>query len=171
MTPAQLGIASKEPKPTDILIVRRERLLFAAKSLCDRLQSLQPHVANKNLAFVYFDEAHTLRNTSKKKTLPQECNPYIALMHVLSQLNDSPIFFVFLSTSSSLLIRASAPTDAEHPSPSLRVQMAWTLIPPFFELPFNIFCCDFTKTLMERNKLTLNGVCELEQMVKFGRPM
>jgi len=87
-------------------------------------------------------------------------------MHVLSTLDDILIFFLFLSTNSSL--NSLAPTDAQYPS--LRLRSGWKLIPPFFELPFDAFSSGFTTKVKERGKLTLNGVSEIEQMVMFGRP-
>jgi hypothetical protein len=139
----------------------------AATAFSLRLNDLHGDVEDKFLAIVYFDEAHTLQNVGEDDRLSKGRNPYFALMHVLSTLENAPIFFIFLSTNSSL--NAFAPTDAQYPS--LRVQAGWNLIPPFFELPFDSFCYNFTEEVSKRGKLTLNGVCELEQMVKFGRPM
>jgi hypothetical protein len=94
-------------------------------------------------------------------------SPYFALMSVLNKLVDIPIFFIFLSTNSSL--NAFAPRDAYYPS--LRVRLSGQkLIPPFFELPFDAFCGNSTPDA-KKGKLTLNGVCGVKQMVKFGRPM
>ena len=115
------------------------------------------------LAIAYFDEAHSLHGGKDINGR----NPYFALMHVMGVLREHRIFFVFLSTNSSL--STFAPIDAEFPS--LRVRKGLKLIPPFFELPFDIFRHDFSVTLRNLNKLTLNGVCELEHMAKFGRPM
>ena len=88
-------------------------------------------------------------------------------MHVLGTIQNLPIFFIFLSTNYKLNL--FAPTDENFPS--LRIQKGHKLIPPFFEVPFDVFCYNFTGKAKANNKVTLEGVCELEQMVKFGRPM
>jgi len=139
----------------------------AASTFSRRLIELHGVVGDKFLAVAYFDEAHSMRNIRKDANQSKGGNPYFALMHVLSTLESAPIFFIFLSTNSSL--STLAPPDAHYPS--LRVQAGWKLIPPFFELPFDNFCHDFTKELEGRGELTLRGVCELDQIVKFGRPM
>ncbi|KAG7089315.1 hypothetical protein E1B28_011010 [Marasmius oreades] len=138
-------------------------LRAAAQSLVDYLQQLYEDSV-KYCAIIYFDEVHTLfspQNGQDKRT------PYYALMHVLSMLHDKRIFFVFLSTNSSL--QTFAPTGANYPS--IRVQNNSKLIPPFFKLPFDTFSRNFTAQAMQAGKLTLSGVCELEQMAKFGRPL
>ncbi|KAG7089269.1 hypothetical protein E1B28_010967 [Marasmius oreades] len=143
---------------------REKALNTAARSLVDCLQKLYNYPI-PFCAIVYFDEAHTL-----SKSLPEKSHqrtPYYALMHVLNMINDKQIFFVFLSTNSSL--KTSAPTKAAYPS--IRVQNNTELIPPFFELRFDIFCRKFTSEAKEAGKLTLEGVCDLGQMAKFGRPM
>jgi hypothetical protein len=163
LTPTDLQVVNAEPQSLEVLAIRRNRLVQAAETFYCRLNKLHGHVRNKFKAIVYFDEAHTLQVAVQDKGR----SPYFALMHVLSTLANTPIFFIFLSTNSSL--NALAPTGVQYPS--LRVQAGWKLIPPFFELPFDSFCSDFTATVRKKGKLTLNGVCELEQMVKFGRPM
>jgi hypothetical protein len=164
MSPVDLGVKSDNPTTTDIIDTLRLRLNEAANSLCGRLKQLHDSIENKILAFAYFDEAHTLHKVDESGT---GRNPYFIFMHVLSQLQNSPIFFIFLSTNPSL--STFALTDADYPS--LRVQKGWKIIPPFFELPFDSFCYGLSKTLRDRGKLTLKNVCELEQVVKFGRPM
>lgn len=117
-------------------------------------------------AIVYFDEADTLLSSSDGNVLHQR-TPYFALMHTLSLITKIPIFFIFLSTNSTL--QTFAPINAQHPS--IRVQESSELIPPLFELPFDTFAYEFTKQAKKEGKLTLSGVCELGQMTKFGRPM
>jgi hypothetical protein len=166
LAPADLDISSAEPELSDVLTAHHRRLIYAANAFTSCLNELHGDVGDRFLAVVYFDEAHTLQNVGSEHQ-PEGRNPYFALMHVLTALESIPIFFIFLSTNSSL--NSLAPTDARYPS--LRVQSGWKLIPPFFELPFDAFCYNFTAQAKQLGKLTLNGVCELEQMVKFGRPM
>jgi hypothetical protein len=150
----------------NILDARRSRLVEAANAFSERLKELHVVIDGKFLAIVYIDEAYSLQKAHPDSD-PKNRNPYFALMHVLGTIQNLPIFFIFLSTNYKLNL--FAPTDANFPS--LRIQKGRKLIPPFFEVPFDAFCCDFTEKVKANNKLTLEGVCELEQMVKFGRPM
>jgi hypothetical protein len=161
-TPADLEVGDTTLEKRTFIAARTDRLTKAAHAFCNRLTQLHGPIANKFFAIVSFDEAHTLQRSG----VPGR-NPYFALMHVLSTLVENHIFFIFLSTNSSL--SAFAPTDSDYPS--VRVQKGSSLIPPFFELPFDVFCRDFTLNAKRQGKLTLNGVCELEQVVKFGRSM
>ncbi|KAG9095486.1 hypothetical protein FRC06_009760, partial [Ceratobasidium sp. 370] len=86
--------------------------------------------------------------------------PYHNLGRVLSQLVDYSIFFIFLSTNSHL--ESFAPTPANRPS--ARDVDGSQLIPPFTELPFDVFE-DTT------GPLTLANLCKIEAMVKSGRAM
>ncbi|KAG7089225.1 hypothetical protein E1B28_010926 [Marasmius oreades] len=89
-------------------------------------------------------------------------------------ISDRQIFFVFVSTDSSLLstnsgFQSFAPSNVSYPS--IRVQKSNKLIPPFFELPFDTFSHGFTTQVTQAGKLTLSGVCELGQIARFGRPL
>jgi hypothetical protein len=159
-------VVTAEHELSDFLSVRRESLIKAATGFTSCLNALHGDVGDHFLAIVYFDEAHTLQNVDTK-LYPEGHTPYLALMHVLRELRDIPIFFIFLSTDSRL--SSLPPNDMDYPS--LRLRSGWKLIPSFFELPFDAFCQGFTTEVKERGKLTLDGVCELQQMVKFGRPM
>jgi hypothetical protein len=136
----------------------------AAKELMNCLKTLHGSVENKFLAVVYFDEAHTLHTNTLQ---PNVRNPYFALMHAMSAIDDAAIFFVFLSTNSSL--HSFAPTNARFPS--ARVQDNLRLIPPYFELPVDVYCEGFTQRLKDVGELTLSGVCQLKHMTKFGRAL
>jgi hypothetical protein len=164
LRPNDLGIAVAEPLLSVVLTARQNRLVEAAGCLTLRLKHLHGAGGDKFLAVAYFDEAHTLQDTSNDE---HGRNPYFYLMHVLSTIENSSIFFIFLTTNSSLT--SLAPRNALYPS--LRVRAGRKLIPPFFELPFDMFCRGLTTALKRGHNLTLNGVCELGQMVKFGRPM
>ncbi|KAG7089193.1 hypothetical protein E1B28_010895 [Marasmius oreades] len=155
--------ALQPPKYQKPLVHRAEALRVAAESLVNFLKKLYK-TSVKFYAIVYFDEAHTLSLPSNKS---HRRTPYYALMHVLNMIRKTPIFFVFLSTNSSL--QTFTPSNSAYPS--IRVQNDTKLIPPFFELPFDNFARKFTSEAKEVGKLTLAGVCELGQMTKFGRPM
>jgi hypothetical protein len=110
---------------------------------------------------VYFDEAHRLRTSS------QNDDAYTNFMRAIKIVEEISIFFVFLSTNSS--IQFFAPSAAEYPSDRIRNEA--DLEQPFFELPFETFSHQFSAQVQEASKMTLVGACELEQMSKFGRPM
>ena len=164
MTPFQLGISPDESQTSDIVYARQTRLERAATALTTRLRQLHGDIYDKFLAVVYFDESHTLLDQGGGQAGRQ---PYFSLMHTLSLVSGKAIFFIFISTNSNL--QSFAPTDALYPS--IRVQAGRRIIPPFFELPFDNFSENFTTNLKRDGQLTLNGVCEIRQMVKFGRPM
>jgi hypothetical protein len=88
-------------------------------------------------------------------------------MRAIKDISESSIFFVFLSTNSSL--QYFAPTKANYASDRARNEA--DLRQPFFELPFDTFSRQFSVQVRQASKMTLAGVCELEQMSKFGRPM
>ena len=139
---------------------RAQNLIAAAGQLSILLEDLQLDDESRFRAIVYFDEAHTLN-------VQGSSNRYFGLMRVLNQIVQVPIFFVFLSTNTSL--HSFSPTKELYPS--ARVQTSMDLIPPFFELPFDAFCEKFTEEAEKKGMLTLDGVCQIGQMSKFGRPM
>jgi hypothetical protein len=143
-------------------------LLAVTTKFIERLKNLHGPVEKKFMAVVYFDEAHTLHTDQSCTSLrPHTRNPYFALMHAMSNIAHKPIFFVFLSTNTSL--HSFAPTNAMFPS--ARVRANQQLIPPYFELPMDIFCEGFTQKLKDAGELTLSGVCQLKHMTKFGRAL
>ncbi|QRV75811.1 G2/mitotic-specific cyclin cdc13 [Ceratobasidium sp. AG-Ba] len=133
---------------------------------CDHLTRIiyPDRPTNANAFLVYFDEAHVL-------TVPNNCpdgmlnrSAYHNLGSVLAVLNDKPVFFVFLSTSSRLEHYAPSPQD----HPSRRTFDGSVLIPPFNELPFDLY---ERQVLKQAGPLTLNNMCKLKVMVGFGRPL
>jgi hypothetical protein len=149
-------------RPANVFDFFQHRLKEAAKSFLTRLAQLQEGNNCKFSAIVYFDEAHTFQT-------PYSRYPYFAIMHALSTIVDLPIFFIFLSTNSNLF--TFPPMDTHCPTPFFRVRTDMNLIPPFFELPFDTFCRNFTAEAQQAGDLTLSGVCKLKHMTKFGRPM
>jgi len=133
----------------------------AASDLECRIENLVGEKRDEFAVIVYFDEAHTLHNMGKGEGRQ---NAYFALMKVLAEISDQRIFFVFLSTNSSL--NSFAPTNADYPSD--RVNAGGDLIPPFFELNFDTF---YRKDEHTTTLLALEQVCKLEHVVKTGRPM
>ncbi|KAF8327719.1 uncharacterized protein EI90DRAFT_3066737 [Cantharellus anzutake] len=116
---------------------------------------------------VYFDEAHQLTEPIPpgRKTDARSRSPYHNLGIVLSELIDFPVFFIFLSTSSHL--QTFAPSPASHPS----VRIAQGL-PPFTELPFDIFVGEVFETLKSQGKFfSLENVGQTSVMAGFGRAL
>jgi hypothetical protein len=93
-------------------------------------------------------------------------NPYQALCSALNELLQLDLFFVFLSTNSSL-------SDY---SPTLRVfwskrgrEAAQSYVQaPYTELPFDVWK---EPKLVTEGKHTISDVGEVGFMVRFGRPL
>jgi hypothetical protein len=147
----------------NFLKTRQASLFAVAEKFVARLQELHGVAKDKFVAIVYFDEAHTLQDQRDGSIR----SSYFSLLSALNALYDLPILFVFLSTNSGL--HESAPPNAIFPS--LRVQGGLHLIPPYFELPFDIFADGITHNQRKDNRLTLLNVCKLEQVTRFGRPL
>ncbi|KAF8711920.1 hypothetical protein RHS03_01351, partial [Rhizoctonia solani] len=122
----------------------------------------------KNACFFYFDEAHCLTAHPAILTEWRTRNPYHNLGSVLSELVGQPIFFIFLSTNSH--IQKFAPPVGLYPS--LRVYKGTYLIPPFTELPFDIFANQTLQELSKSNQpWSLENACTVGVMSSMGRPM
>ena len=110
--------------------------------------------------FIYFDECHTL-------TAPRlrEESLYHCLCSAITPLRDIAIYFITMSTNSKLAVMS--PTAAN--IPSLRkgeVQdNSKNLIPPFTELPFDIFAGNVEP------HLPLAEYADRKNFRKFGRPL
>jgi hypothetical protein len=140
-----------------------QTLQNAAHALLQRLDELyqetgKPFVSKPFKLLVYFDEAHRLQMSSKSN------NAYDSLMNAISSINGRSIFFVFLSTDPRIRSFNSINVDYD-------IEDKRDLTQPFFELPFDTFSRNFWSEVKAADKMTLAGVCELEQMTKFGRPM
>ncbi|KAH7332884.1 hypothetical protein B0J17DRAFT_677966 [Rhizoctonia solani] len=136
-----------------------ERLMLSS---CNALLSLvsSKKLGNKNACFLYFDEAHSLTDAVGK----HKRSAFHNLGTVLSKLTSCRIFFIFLSTNSRL--EGFAPPPSHYPSE--RVTHGSQLIPPFTELPFDIY---EDKVLDSLGPLTLEKMCTTDAMVGFGRPL
>ena len=120
------------------------------------------------LALISFDEAHVLMTPPKISTPTRQRTPYHNLGTVLAALDTEPVYFAFLSTTSH--VGRLAPPAIVHPS--ARVIRGSYLIPPFTELPFNIFMDDALKVAMGKDDgLRLSHLQKIEAMVGFGRPL
>ncbi|KAF8329151.1 uncharacterized protein EI90DRAFT_3063346, partial [Cantharellus anzutake] len=114
---------------------------------------------------VYFDDAHQLTEPvpPQKKNNARSHSPHDNLGTVLSKLIDFPVSFIFLSSSPHL--QEFAPFPDSHPS----VPIARDL-PPFTELPFDIFVGKVFENLESQKKnRSLENVGQTGVMVGFGR--
>jgi hypothetical protein len=143
------------------------------------LLNASTHEADRELAkaevcfFLYFDEAHILaRHDRETDCLPPLRSKYHLLGRVLGRMNSLPFFTVFLSTNSWL--RVFAPASSTHNISSLREWSNAILHTPFTELPFDTFARGAFHDLTHTGKsgiVTLQDVCQLDYIVKFGRPL
>lgn len=118
--------------------------------------------------FLYFDEAHVLTEVEPIEGQPLPHSKYHLLGRVLGQMVTLPFFTVFLSTNSWL--GSFAPSASKHPS--LRDWDNVILHAPFTELPFDTFADNsFGSLSEEKGFVTLQDVCTLGYIVKFGRPL
>ncbi|CAE6478689.1 unnamed protein product [Rhizoctonia solani] len=119
---------------------------------------------DNNACFVYFDEAHSLIQTVQHSDDEHKRNSLHNLGTVVSRLIDYGIFFIFLSTNSR--VKGFAPPATYHPSEWVAVGSK--LVPPFTELPFDVYDEMILKRL---ESLTLTEASSIDVMVSFGRPL
>jgi hypothetical protein len=116
------------------------------------------------LFVIYFDEAHDLTKAHKEHHMN-----FHLLGQVLSWMLAQPQFTVFLSTNSGL--GAFAPSAVKHNS--IQEWPNTLLHAPFTELPFDLFVQNLYGDLLAENLdgVTLDCVCQMETVVKFGHPL
>ncbi|KEP45847.1 putative G2/mitotic-specific cyclin cdc13 [Rhizoctonia solani 123E] len=142
-----------------------DELERSLQTSCKRLiKRIQPISDGTNACFVYIDEAHSLTQAIKGGNKDHERNQFHNLGKVLSKLVNYPMFFIFLSTNPSL--KGLAPPASYHRSD--RAVQGSRLIPPFTELPFDIY---EDEVIDEFGSMTLARACEVDVMVLFGRPL
>ncbi|CAE6444098.1 unnamed protein product, partial [Rhizoctonia solani] len=134
------GVRFQELKGSMSLYSLFRSMCRSAKKMLDLVKNNS--LVGKNACFFYFDEAHCLTAHPAILTEWRTRNPYHNLGSVLSELVGQPIFFIFLSTNSHIQ-KFALPVGLY---PSLRVYKGTYLIPPFAELPFDIFA---NQTLQE----------------------
>ncbi|GAB1527882.1 hypothetical protein RhiTH_011070 [Rhizoctonia solani] len=135
------------------------------KSCQALLELIQPDSSNQdNICLIYFDEAHSLTESVKTPDQEHERSQYHNLGTAMASLIDYRLFFIFLSTNSRLENFAPPPTSF----PSDRVANGLRLIPPFTELPFDIY---ESTVLDDINILSLESVSKTKVMVGFGRAL
>ena len=143
----------------------------AAKALIDVIRNrtkevYPPDNSRPVCLLIYIDESHEM--TTDTQTFPDNDgrNVYQTLCSSLNELLKLDLFFVFLSTNSNL----------QEYSPSLHT--FWSLRgrnlkqayrqTPYTELPFDILK---EEQLVTEGQHTVDVVCSVEFMVRFGRPL
>lgn len=152
------------PVNDDTVLTHTESLKRHSGLLVDAIQSRTKQTTGKMVCMVSFDEAHGLTFPRDKPDGDRNKSPHHNLEKVLTHLRGQPIFFVFLSTNSSL--HRSAPTYASHPSARSTRTDGNYLIPPFTELPFDLYSREFLK---EKKRRTLERMSTTQAMSVFGR--
>ncbi|KAH9923393.1 hypothetical protein B0H21DRAFT_895174 [Amylocystis lapponica] len=136
--------------------------------LIDKITNLSetPHTSSTAVKLMfYFDEAHMLPTTLVKGDSPEKslydvmCSTFDTL-----RLESTAVFAIFLSTNSSLA--KFAPVGRQANSARAR-ENAHDLQAPLTEIPFD---CSDRFPLRMRN-LTMNDLCKMEFMARFGRPL
>ncbi|KAH7338588.1 hypothetical protein B0J17DRAFT_657735 [Rhizoctonia solani] len=124
--------------------------------------------SHENLCLVYFDEAHDLTKAPRVIEGFRYRSPYHNLGTILSELRGARMFFIFLSTNSHMHQLAPPPRHY----PSTRAAQGSYLIPPFTELPFDVFMTEMFKELeRSKKKRSLVNACTTQVMSSMGRPM
>jgi len=127
-----------------------------------------------------FDEAHCLhdigtvhtdgrkgKNVTKDRPFGYaQRTGYYAFVSALDELKGLGIFTIFMSTSSNL---AQFAPQKGHWLSSRSTDRKWDLNDPFTELPFDVFAKD--ESLITENTSTLEEICQIRFMLRYGRPL
>lgn len=139
----------------------------AARGLMDVIRAINIDHEEDVELLIYFDEAHTLANSTVKSTTKMDMrNRYHALCSAFSKSVDLPFFAIMMSTNSNLA--KLAPSQLVYPSLRVLQVAEDSLQPPFTELPFD--CLEDDKPIFSLGTTRVD-VCEVEFMMKFGRPL
>ena len=138
----------------------------AAETAKSALRKLIEKIDRKDVSrrikvVVYFDEAHPLTNVPEKS---REKTLYDHLCSCLNEFVEFPIFFIFLSTNSSL-VKFAAPQAF---SRSARIQGGQAAMnAPITETPFD--CSE--KLMVKPGLFTRLQISKIPYMAQFGRPL
>ena len=143
---------------------------IAAKALIDTINShakknISDEKSRPILLLIYVDKSHEM--TMKAQTIKGDGrSAYQVLCSSLNELLKLDLFFVFLSTNSML----SDYSPASRVFWSGRVQNSDVayIQTPYTELPFDIWK---EPHLVSEGGHTIDNVCSVEFMVRFGRPL
>lgn len=126
---------------------------------------VQPDNTRPVRLIVYFDESHEM--TTDEQTLPGDgCNAYQILCSSLNELLKLDIFFVFLSTNPNL--PCYSPSQCTYRLQRVRNSTLAYVQTPYTGLPFDVWK---NPQLVTEGRHKIDDVCEVECMVRFGRPL
>ncbi|KDQ61333.1 hypothetical protein JAAARDRAFT_190117 [Jaapia argillacea MUCL 33604] len=114
------------------------------------------------LLVISIDEAHFLMDRVESNVRSRSA--YHVLTHVLSLLKLQPLATIVMSTD--LRLGQVSPSSYFQPPERDKISPAQSLVPPFTELPFDVFASDTV-----HSGLTLTDVGKVEFIVQFGRPL
>lgn len=143
--------------------------MLAAKVL-DRIRAILDLSLSDEKRFVlfYFDESHNITSRKTPEPNPNDSRTsYQCLCKALSVFMHQPVFTLFLSTYSQLSKFSPSARyfwSQRLDDPSIQV----SLHAPFVELGFDIWK---STPLATENDHTVDEVCSLEFMSRFGRPL
>ncbi|KIM83548.1 hypothetical protein PILCRDRAFT_6971 [Piloderma croceum F 1598] len=141
----------------------KNELALLLKRIDDCCESMTGLQSNHVKLMLYFDEAHVLAGRIIPKDLEGK-NTYDVLCLCFNFFLSSPIFVIYLSTTSS--ISQLAPSGSLARSARARDNTD-ALQAPVTEIPFD--CSPIFPIIP--GKLGLDDVCKVEFMAQFGRPM
>ncbi|KAF8647868.1 hypothetical protein AX16_006502, partial [Volvariella volvacea WC 439] len=144
----------------------RQRLQNSCKSFVSKIEELSKSLNKSHILCVLaFDEAHALTAFLDARRRSN----YHILGSLLAEINTQPIFTLFLSTNSHLHTLAAPWSD----QPSLRASSLEKLLPPFTELPFDVYSRGLYGRIKQGNRMypTLSQLCTVDVISAFGRPL
>lgn len=117
----------------------------------------------KDVVLFSVDECHTLHGA--KRDTEEDRSTYHALCSVLHDLRGMPIFALFISTTSNT--RQLAPPAYRDPSARVHPETPeLTQLAPYTAFPFDAY-----EAIIKENEMTLDEVCRVSFLCKFGRPL
>ena len=142
-------------------------------ALMNLIESVDPSRRSGRLAalrgdpvILAFDEAHALTGREKveNQNSLQQWSLFSEFRRALRDLNESPIFSLFLSTTGKVSQFSARKAD----DPSRRVQLGLaSLIVPFTDLGFD----QFAKPIKTDGSTLLDTIASDQHMVTLGRPL
>ncbi|KAH8109132.1 hypothetical protein DFH11DRAFT_1731386 [Phellopilus nigrolimitatus] len=166
--------SNPDPAKTDGRTADSAAHLFVAEQTKDKISALISIISkfakvndpSDARVVIYFDEAHDLTNIIvPDKTGSVSRTLYHAFCSTANGILDTPVFFLFLSTHSSL--SKFAPPQWMYPSARV-YDGEDTIQPPFTELPFD---CSQDGPVIRPGEKALRDVATIKFMSAFGRPM
>ncbi|KAM6494977.1 hypothetical protein JOM56_009600 [Amanita muscaria] len=157
------------PAGSDVVATDRP-VYVAAKALIDTIKSRAKEDVSEGKSrpvrlLVYIDESHGM--TKAGSTIKGDGrNAYQVLCSSLNELLKLDLFFVFLSTNS--MLSDYSPSSRIFWSQRVQNSSVEQIQTPYTELPFDVWK---ESHLISEGGHTMDQVCSVEFMVRFGRPL